>query len=179
MGWRQVKGSELTMSLSLSQVYNPFYDFFDTFDGVFPQRGKRNEQQVSRSPGRNWLNVSPQIDLYDKPEQYEVIASVPGISIENLHIDFDPETRVLSVSGEDSGSTEEEKQYLKYQERWTGKFERSITIPKEPRVVEDDINASVNNGVLKIAIPKEPANKPKPEKKKIKVQLEDALDSGN
>lgn len=85
----------------------------------------------------------------------------------------------MTISGEDSGSTEEDKQYLKYQERWTGKFERSVTIPKEPKVLEDDITASVNNGVLKVTIPKEPANKPKPEKRKIKVQLEDAPDSGN
>ncbi|KAA8899743.1 hypothetical protein TRICI_006308 [Trichomonascus ciferrii] len=170
------------MSLSLNQVYNPFYDFFDTFDNFFPQRavsGKKSNgnggQQVTRSGGgqlRNWFNASPQIDLYDKPEAYEVVASVPGISIENLHIDFDPETRVLTLSGEDSGATEEDQQYLKYQERWSGKFERSLTIPKEPRVLEDNINASVNNGVLKVTLPKEPADKPKPEKKKIKVQLE-------
>lgn len=179
---RQVEKSSLAMSLSLGQVYNPFYDFFDTFDSLCPQQRKRNEGQVLRTPGgsgRNWLDASPQIDLYDKPERYEVVASVPGISIENLHINFDPETSVLSISGEDSGCTEEDKQYLKYQERWSGKFERSISIPKEPRVLEDEINASINNGVLKITVPKKPANAQKPEKKKIKVQFEGAPDSGN
>lgn len=191
--------------MSFGGYYNPFYNFFDTFtdfDDFFPHphraiegsnggKGKKdNQQQVSARPnvgggqlrrGNNWFNMSPQIDLYDKPDRYEVVASVPGTSIENLHIDFDPETRVLTISGEDSDSASgaDDKQYIKWQERWSGKFERSVSIPKEPRVVEDDIKASINNGVLRISVPKEEPKKSKPEKKKIKVDLEEVEDSGN
>jgi HSP20 family protein len=190
--------------MSFGRYYNPFYDFFDTFtdfDDFFPHphraiegsggdKGKKDNRQVARPNagggqlrrGNNWFNMSPQIDLYDKPDRYEVVASVPGTSIENLHIDFDPDTRVLTISGEDSDSASgggDDKQYIKWQERWSGKFERSISIPKEPKVLEDDIKASVNNGVLRISVPKEETKKSKPEKKKIKVDLEDVEDSGN
>lgn len=191
----------------MSFRYVPFYDFFDTFgndfDAFFPHphreiegkdessKGTKHEQQVANQSGGNqlrrqqnrqdsWSNVSPQIDLYDKPDRYEVVASVPGTPIENLHIDYDPDTRVLTISGEDSESKSEvdDKKYMKWQERWCGKFERSISLPKEPKVVSDDIKGTINNGVLKIVVPKEQPKETKPEKKKIKVSLENVEDSG-
>ncbi|KAA8905656.1 hypothetical protein TRICI_005262 [Trichomonascus ciferrii] len=174
--------------MSFGRFYNPFYDFFDAFDDLFAahprqraiegsEKKKDGDKQVAtKSNGQlrgfnNWFNASPQIDLYDKPERYEVVASVPGTTIEKLDIDFDPETRVLSISGEDtdSASGEDEQKYLKWQERWSGKFQRSVTLPREPKVLEDDIKANVNNGVLRITIPKEPVKESKSEKKKIKV----------
>lgn len=159
------------------RVCNPFYDFLDSFDNLFPQRprdGKQDEiQQVMNRP-KNWVNnLSPQIDIYDKPEGYEVVASVPGISTDKLNVDFDPSTRILSISGEESGSNEEDKEYLKHQERWSGMFQRSITIPKQGDLHEDDIKATVNNGILKVAIPKEAGEKPEPENKRIRIKVDD------
>lgn len=175
--------------MSFGRLYNPFYDFFDAFDDLFTAHPRQRAiegsdkkkdggegQVATKSNGQlrgfdNWFNVSPQIDLYDKPDHYEVVASVPGTTIDNLDIDFDPETRVLSIAGEqsDSASGEDDKKYIKWQERWSGKFQRSVTIPNEPKVLEDDIKATVNNGVLRITIPKEPPKESKSEKKKIKV----------
>ncbi|KAA8915936.1 hypothetical protein TRICI_001950 [Trichomonascus ciferrii] len=160
------------------RVYNPFYDFFDSFDNLFPDRGligKQDEGQKVLNRPNNWVNsVSPQIDLYDKPEGYEVVASVPGISGDKLKIDFDPNTRILSISGEDYGSIEADKEYLKYQERWSGTFQRSIAVPRQGKLFEEDITAALNNGILKVRIPKEAAEENKPEKKRIQVKVQDS-----
>lgn len=120
--------------------------------------------------------VTPAVDVYDTPDSYIVVGSIPGADASSLNVDFDVQSRSLTLSGAIVGSravdqNDELKQYLKVNERRVGKFERSITFPEEHQVDEEGISAKAVNGVIKIVIPK--VKPVVPEKKKITVTIED------
>lgn len=120
--------------------------------------------------------MTPAVDVYDTPDSYIVVGSIPGADASSLNVDFDVQSRTLTLSGAIVGSravdqNDELKQYLKVNERSVGKFERSITFSEEHQVDEEGISAKAVNGVIKIVVPKvKPAV---PEKKKITVTIED------
>lgn len=169
----------------------PFYNFiFDTEDypsnpsyihrgpggkgGSQAVAGNGSAQTRAQSAAASSSPSLPHVDLYDKPEQYELVASVPGLSTDQINIEFDTETRYLTISGEVADSSEgEDKQYLKWKERWHGEFSRSVKIPAKPRIKEEEIKAKINNGVLKIVIPKETEQPQKKEKRKITISNEE------
>lgn len=163
------------------QRFNDFFSLPTTNDFFGDRGGWPNYQLSANSPFKGMDNFmsssnkfSPQIDLYDKPDRYEVVASVPGTKNDNLNIDFDPDSRLLTISGQagDSSSSEQDNdgQYMRWQERWQGSFERSIRIPKETDIVEEDIGAKMKDGVLRVNIPKEAKPEKRNEKRRIKVE---------
>lgn len=121
--------------------------------------------------------TSPAVDVYDTPENYIIVASLPGVSTSDVNIEFDPEEHILKLSGELAGAksleqNEELKQYLKVNERTLGKFERQVYVPSDPEVNDENIQAKMNNGVLKVTLPK--VHKPVAEKRKINVTTEES-----
>jgi HSP20 family protein len=95
------------------------------------------------------------IDAYETEDHVVLLASVAGLSLEDLDITFDSGT--LVISGEVNGQ-EEDAQYL-FQERFHGKFERrlNINIPVDVNATE----ATYQNGVLRLVLPKAPEAKPR------------------
>jgi HSP20 family molecular chaperone IbpA len=118
---------------------------------------------------------SASVDVFDTPESYIIVASVPGASPSKIGVDFDHSTRELTISGETppslAGKNDEYRDnYLKIHERTYGEFERKITFPEEPAVDEENIQAKFSNGLLKVTVPK---IEPVPvEKKKVVVTLD-------
>jgi len=117
--------------------------------------------------------VSPLVDVYDTPDSYIIIASVPGASPSNVEIDFDSTEHELIINGvlSTSISDEHRQKYLKIGERRVGKFERKVKFPAEPVVDDENIKAKYSNGVLKVTLPKvEPVQ---PEKRHIPISIEE------
>uniref|UniRef100_A0A060TF08 ARAD1D12166p n=1 Tax=Blastobotrys adeninivorans TaxID=409370 RepID=A0A060TF08_BLAAD len=174
--------------------YNPFWDFLDNDpfsyfwdddDVLSPHRGRRNDRaltRANRSGGRqlsglrgqrggNGLLV-PEVDLYDEPTHYTVVASVGGADPSKLHIDFNPSNNVLTLSGTVEESYKQDDKYRIIQERRSGSFQRSLTVPSQPKVDHEKITAKANNGVLTVTLPKV-GEEEAPKTKKITVQTED------
>jgi HSP20 family protein len=107
---------------------------------------------------------SPAIDLYETENEYVVEAELPGLKQEeiNVHVEDD----VLTISGERKRERQIRKENLYRAERFYGKFERSISLPKDAD--KENIKASYKDGVLKITIPKKEETKPK----KIDIKIE-------
>lgn len=100
------------------------------------------------------------LDVYSTPEEIVISATVPGINPEAVEITF--ENDVLTIKGELPAPLENVEYVMR--ERRFGPFSRSLTF--NTAVNADNIDATFENGVLTIIVPKAEEVKPKT----IKVQ---------
>ncbi len=95
------------------------------------------------------------VDAYETEESVVLLASVAGLNLDDLEITLD--NGVLVIRGEVNGQ-EADVEYLLH-ERFHGKFERRLNIN-----IPVDVNASeatYQNGVLRLLLPKAPEAKPR------------------
>jgi HSP20 family protein len=113
--------------------------------------------------GRRWI---PAMDLVETEEHYVLTADLPGLSQEEISLEFDGD--VLTLSGERKSEHTERKEGFYRLERATGSFSRSLTLPEG--VDPDAVTATFDKGVLEVRIPKPEQRKPK----KVSIQVGDA-----
>jgi HSP20 family protein len=89
-------------------------------------------------------------DLVDKGDRYELQVEVPGIEKEK--VDVKATRHSVEISGRHSEKTEEKgKRYL-YTERLYRSFYRNVPVPEE--IVPSKVSAKMENGILKVELPK-------------------------
>lgn len=109
----------------------------------------------------NWPNFSqdfaPALDIYE--DQDKVVVEAPLAGIDPQKVDIAIENDVLTIKGESEKKSEvEEKNYYRKEIR-SGSFYRAVQLPAQ--VLGDQAEASYNQGILKINIPRLPKSKPK------------------
>jgi len=99
----------------------------------------------------------PSVDVLESESAFEIHLSIPGLKKKEISIDL--KNDVLTISGE--RKQKEEKKEAKYHigEIRYGKFSRTFRLPEN--VNSDAIEATFNDGVLELSIPKSEAQKPK------------------
>jgi HSP20 family protein len=100
---------------------------------------------------------APPVDISERKGAYVLTVELPGVKIEDLEIAF--QDGLLTIQGErplTQGSPDEQVHVL---ERRYGLFRRSITLPLH--VQADAIEASTEDGVLQVVVPKVEEVKPK------------------
>ena len=99
----------------------------------------------------------PAVNIRQDENNFEVEVAAPGLAKEDFKVQV--ENNVLTISSEkeleneDRGYTRREFGY--------GAFRRTFTLP-ENQVDVEKVNASYNNGILHILLPKRVEVKPKP-----------------
>ncbi|NQT24082.1 Hsp20/alpha crystallin family protein [candidate division KSB1 bacterium] len=101
-------------------------------------------------------NWTPLVDVVENEDAYEVVAEIPGMSKDDIHLSL--EGNVLTLSGEKL-TVSKDGTVLHRNERSNGKFERSFKLPKEVKAAE--IKAQYENGILTVTLPKAEVVKPK------------------
>jgi HSP20 family protein len=101
--------------------------------------------------------ISPAIDVHETPDAVVVTASLPGIRPEDVEITMTGQ--VLSIRGEFKEDESVSRDQYLYQERRYGTFARQIQLPM--RVQGDKAEASFENGLLRLQIPKAEEIKPR------------------
>ena len=97
---------------------------------------------------RAWM---PAVDIRETADSYLVYADLPGLTKEHLSITM--ENNVLTISGERRFERDAENSDSYHRvERSYGSFSRSFTLPS--RVKNDEVQASFQDGVLTVTIPK-------------------------
>lgn len=96
---------------------------------------------------------NPMVDSYETENGFMIEVALPGMSKENIHLDFQ-EGR-LTISGERKFQKEEKDKDKKYHliESQYGTFSRSFYLPDTVDV--EKIEAVFENGVLQVSVPKD------------------------
>jgi HSP20 family protein len=97
------------------------------------------------------------IDMYETTDSVVVKTGVPGIKSEDIDITITGD--VLTIKGETKVEEKVEKENYIRQERRHGVFQRSVRLPGS--VVPDKAEATFENGILTLTIPKSEEAKPK------------------
>ena len=103
---------------------------------------------------RRWV---PAMDLVESGDEFVLRADLPGMSEEDIQIEFEEGT--LTVSGERKAEHEERDEGFHRVERSFGHFRRSLTLPEG--VDAEAIEAHFDKGVLEVRIPKPEQRKPR------------------
>ena len=103
---------------------------------------------------RGWM---PAVDVFEKEDKFVVKAELPGMKEEDVDVSVIGDT--LSIKGEKKTETEIKDENYYRCERSYGSFYRSIPIPSN--VDANKIEASFEDGVLEVALPKSAKVKPK------------------
>ena len=104
-------------------------------------------------------------DIYEKGNVFYLEMDIPGFDKNDVDIRID-ENDYLTITAEKSSSNEEveDKNYIR-KERTYGKYQRSFYIGN---VNKNAIEASFENGILKITMPKKEEEKSQSQKIEIK-----------
>jgi HSP20 family protein len=100
---------------------------------------------------------APALDISERKDAYLVTVELPGVDAEDLEITM--EDGLLTIQGERHFAHDSSEQQFHRVERRYGAFRRSITLPAQ--VQAEQIEASFENGVLQIVVPKMEEAKPK------------------
>lgn len=97
--------------------------------------------------GRAW---SPALEVLEKEDRYVVKAELPGAKQEDIEVSVVGDT--LTIKGEKKAETEVNEEDYHLRECSYGSFYRSIGLP--PNVNPQKIEASFDDGVLEVTVPK-------------------------
>ena len=95
-------------------------------------------------------------DIREHDEGYEVDIDLPGFKKDEISIEL--ENGYLTVSAAKGLDKDEEDKKGKYirKERYAGAMQRSFYVGEN--LTDEDIKAKYENGILRLSVPKKPAN---------------------
>ena len=114
--------------------------------GTFPEEG--------RTVTASWY---PACDVFEDKDAIKIVAEVPGVTPEDVKISL--ENNVLTIRGEKKQQAEERTERVHRYERSYGAFERTFVLPSS--VDSERIEASYQNGILTVSVPKAERARPR------------------
>jgi len=132
------------------QTWHTFRDMEREFDRLLesiklPLPGLRLERQY------------PPVNFYELPEEYLLVAELPGINPDELQLTI--ANGILTLQGERKAPEGIAEDRFRRHERLLGRWKRELTLPE--RVNEERLAAEFANGVLRIHLPRLAAVKPR------------------
>lgn len=127
--------------------------FESLFDNFFP----------SRLTSENGL-FSPKVDIHEKEKSYEILADLPGVKKEDIHVTLQHGVLTIEASMNNEQTEEKEGKVIR-KERHSGSFMRSFNVGDKVR--QEDIKASFENGVLTLVAPR--VKDMSPDRRKIEI----------
>ena len=94
--------------------------------------------------------IAPRLDVKETDKEFRVSVELPGVAEEDIEVDVDDD--LLTVRAEKKEEREIDRADQHVTERRFGVFQRSIRLPQS--VDAQTVKATLDNGVLQIAIPK-------------------------
>ena len=115
-----------------------------------------DEAMTNGGRGMSW---APVVDIQEDEREIAIVAELPGLGPDQVEVTC--ENGVLNIRGEKSAERKENDQSRRYHlvERTYGTFSRSFQLPQG--LDESKIEASFDNGVLTVHVPKAALPQPK------------------
>jgi HSP20 family protein len=143
---------------------------------LFEDLRAAQDELLQASLGRDWRPTgrqrysdagtavwTPAVDISERKDAYLVMVELPGVKADDVEITF--EDGLLTIQGQRHFAHDSAEEKMHRTERFYGAFRRSITLPSH--VEADKIEASAQDGVLQIMVPKAPEVRAK----RIKVRV--------
>ena len=143
----------------------PRWGSFDDLDRVF-DNFFRNAMTNIHLPVGSLSDIAVKMNISETDKEYTVTAELPGL--ERADVELAIEDGVLKLSGEKQQESEEEGKTFHRIERSYGRFSRTLQLPDD--AAEDQVKATMKNGVLSVAIGK----RAMPEKAKKTINIASA-----
>ncbi len=132
------------MGLIKYRGYDPLREF-DVFNGFFDAL---NTYSAGHKTGG--MRFIPRTDIKETEKEYVIHMETPGLKKEKVKINV--VDNVLTIEADDEEEkTEEGEQYISKEIR-RASFKKSFTLPDN--VKGEKINATMDNGILEVVIPK-------------------------
>ena len=126
---------------------------------------KIQEKHEVSSPAeqtRPGLVFTPNVDIFETDTELVLLADMPGVKADDLTIDLRDNTLTLSADIAPVDNTSEEEVLIEYE---TGRYYRQFTIGE--LINQENIDAKLNDGVLRLSLPK--VEKATPKRIKVKT----------
>jgi HSP20 family protein len=141
--------------MAITTRWDPFQDLRNAQDELNQMSpmlahalGLHAQQQGSgRADTAAW---APALDISERKDAYLVTVELPGVEVDDLEITL--EDGLLTIQGERHFPQDSSEQQFHRVERRYGAFRRAITLPAH--VLAERVEATADNGVLQIVVPK-------------------------
>lgn len=113
---------------------------------------KAREKQEVTSPAEQTtpgLVFTPAVDIFETEKEITLLADMPGVKGDNLTIDLRDNTLTLSADIAPVDNSDEQEILIEYQ---SGRYYRQFTLGE--LVNQEKIDAQLNDGVLRLSLPK-------------------------
>ena len=113
---------------------------------------KVREKQELTSPAEQTtpgLVFTPAVDIFETDKEITLLADIPGVNADDLSIDLRDNTLTLSTSLASVENKNEEEILVEYE---TGRYYRQFTLGE--LVSQENIDAKLSDGVLRLTLPK-------------------------
>ena len=137
--------------------WRPFWDIERWFEEEWPEVWEWPEFRFPRIR-------TPRMDIYEKGDKVIAEVELPGVDPKNIEVEVKENTLRIEAKGEEK----KEEKGKGYYRRELGRryYKRIVPLPTE--VAGEKAEASYEDGILKVVIPKK---KPLKKKKPIKVKV--------
>jgi len=92
---------------------------------------------------------TPNVDIFETDKEIIMLADIPGVKAPNLTIDLRDDTLTLTGEVKPLNRPEEQDLLIEYQ---VGRYYRQFTLAEV--IDQSKIDAALNDGVLRLALPK-------------------------
>ena len=92
---------------------------------------------------------TPNVDIFETDKEIIMLADIPGVKASDLTIDLRDDTLTLNAEVKPIDRPHEEEILIEYQ---VGSYYRQFTLTE--MIDQGKIDATLNNGVLRLALPK-------------------------
>ena len=116
------------------------------------QELKVREKKEVASPAEQTtpgLVFTPAVDIFETEKEITLLADMPGVKADDLMIDLRDNTLTLSADVKPVDKTNEEEILSEYE---TGRYYRQFTLGE--LINQENIDANLNDGVLRLSLPK-------------------------
>lgn len=148
---RRSRGDQAPASWRGSEHGSPWAEFNELYE----QMGRLLSEVWGSGADRDGGGWRPAVDVEETADAYLVELELPGVKQEDLSVQLGGGE--LAVTGE--VKERERKGFLRTQTRRVGRFDYRVSLPAD--IEEDEVSASLSNGVLTVRVPKTAKSRPR------------------
>ena len=137
--------------------WNPYREMISLRNSMDQMLEDNFNRLLGETTDPAFMPLSVPVDMYEKNGDFVVRTDLPGIKAEDIDISINDDA--LTIKGEFEREKDEESENVHFQEIRYGKFQRTVKLPGS--VDPDQVDATFEDGVLRLTMPKTEESKPK------------------